>query len=101
MEARIVCQFGMKRCGEEPPLSRSDDPPVGKRSENFHALANRFDDRRANEDRMIIFLRARRLFEFGNIQIYFKRIDLTSKRIASHFDIHQTEQRLIATHVFR
>ena len=101
MEARVVCQFGVKGCSEEMSLLCRDNPPVGNRSENLCIPAHRLDDRRADEDRVIIFLRACGLFQFRNIQICFKRIDLTTERVPLNFYIHESKQGLVSAHIFR
>jgi len=101
VEARIACQFGVKGCSEEMSLLRGNNPPVGNRSEYLRVAADRFNDRRTDENRVIIILRAGGLFEFGNVEIRFKGIDLSTKGIALDLDIHQPEQRLVAADILR
>jgi hypothetical protein len=53
VEACVVCQFGVKGGGEEMSLLGGDDPPVGNGGEDFCIIRHRFNDRRADEDRVI------------------------------------------------
>ena len=81
-------------------LLRGDNSPIGDGSEHFGIPMHRLDDRRADEDRVIIILRVRRLFELWDIEVGFERIDLASKRVPLHFDIHKPKQGLVAADIF-
>ena len=69
MKARILCQLGMKGRGEQVSLLGGDDPPVWDRSQNFGIAIHRFDDRRPDEDRVIVLLGVGRLLELWDIQV--------------------------------
>ena len=101
MEARIVGQFGVERCSQEMSLLRGDNPPVGDGSENLRPAADRLNDRRTDEYRVVRVCCPAGLLEFGDVQLGLERIQLTAKGIARYFDVHQTEQRLGAADILR
>lgn len=101
VKARVVGQFRVKRCSEEMPLLGGDNPPVGYRSEDFCIAAHRLNNRRADEDCMIWRVRCGGAFEFGDVEVYLKRIHLAAEGIALYLDIHESKQGLIAPNIFR
>lgn len=100
MEARIIRQFGVKGCRKEMSLLRGNNSPIVQRGKRLRISGYRFNERRADEDRVVRVFRSGNLFDFGNIKVSLKGIHLASKRIPLHFDIHESEQRLIAADIF-
>src|SRR5688572_13328375 len=81
-------------------LLRSHNSPVGDGSQHLCISMHRFDDRRTDEDGMIIIPRIRRLFQLGDIQVCFERIYLAPKRVPLDLYIHESQQRLVAADIF-
>src|SRR5690349_18325115 len=81
-------------------LLGGDDSSIWHSRKDLRITTHRFNNRRADKDRVVIFFRPGGLFKFRDIKVRFKRIDLTTEGITLHFDIHQLQQRLVTADIF-
>ena len=81
-------------------LLRGDNSSIRNSGKHLRVSLYRLDDRRADEDGVVILLRVRCLFQLWNIQVRFEGIHLASERVSLDFYIHESQQRLIAADIF-
>src|SRR5260221_8152791 len=87
----------MERCGHESILRRGNDRAVLQLREDLDVGTDRFDERRADEDRM-----ERLGAEGGHVEIRLERIELPAEGITANADVHEARERMrMAGHVLR
>ena len=81
-------------------LLSGNNPTILKLSKHPGIAVYMFDNRSADENRMIGLWIKPRLFKCRDIQVHLKAIHLAAKSIASHGDVHHPQQRLLAANIF-
>ena len=80
-------------------LPSGDYPFIQERCEDLCILLYGFNDRGADEDRVIGFLCTCDLFELWDIQVGLEGIYLPTKGIALDLDVHQIQQGLVTADI--
>ena len=91
MKTVVRGQLRMKRGRQHAPLLRSDDAPVVQAGQNLGITIHRFDERGADEHRVVWPPIRVYLPERGDIQVHFEARHLASKGVALHPNIHYTQ----------
>ncbi len=91
----------MEGGGQEFSLLGGDNASIGQGRKDAGVGADRFNDRGADENRVIRVVGLCGLFERRDIQVDLERVHLAAEGVAFDGDVHQSQQGLGAAGVFR